>query len=113
MAQKVKVELVDDLDGTEADETIQFGIDGKNFEIDLNAENADKLREGMKEFVSAARKAQSKPARGSSRQAKRKGPDRERSAEIRAWAKEQGKEVNERGRIPAGIVAEYEAATGR
>ncbi|MDA2804061.1 histone-like nucleoid-structuring protein Lsr2 [Nocardiopsis suaedae] len=113
MAQKVKVELIDDLDGTEADETIQFGLDGKNFEIDLTTENADKLRKALQEFVGAARKAQNKPARGSTRQAKRQGPDRERSAEIRAWAKQQGKQVNERGRIPATIVAEYEAATGR
>jgi hypothetical protein len=88
MAQKVQVLLVDDLDGSEATETVTFGLDGASYEIDLSSGNAGKLR---KELA-------------------RTGPGRERSAQIRAWAKQRGYKVNERGRIPANIVAEYEAA---
>ncbi|MBB6120901.1 histone-like nucleoid-structuring protein Lsr2 [Nocardiopsis algeriensis] len=113
MAQKVQVFLVDDLDGGEAEETVTFGLDGSVYEIDLSAGNAAKLREALTPFVEAARKASPKPARGAGRRsASRNAPSRERSAEIRAWAKAAGKPVNERGRIPAAIVAEYEAIKG-
>ncbi|ASU85746.1 Lsr2 family protein [Nocardiopsis gilva YIM 90087] len=108
MAQKVQVLLVDDLDGGEAEETVAFGVDGTNYEIDLSADNASKLREAIAPYVDAARKAPAKAGRG--RKQQRSAPSRERSAEIRAWAKAAGKQVNERGRIPAAIVAEYEAA---
>lgn len=112
MAQKVQVFLVDDLDGGEAEETVTFGLDGSVYEIDLSAGNAAKLREALTPFVEAARKAPTKPARGQGRRGSRNAPSRERSAEIRAWAKAAGKPVNERGRIPAAIVAEYEAVKG-
>ncbi|MDA8368739.1 MAG: Lsr2 family protein [Nocardiopsaceae bacterium] len=108
MAQKVQVLLVDDLDGGEAEETVSFGVDGSAYEIDLSASNASRLREALAPFVEAARKAPAKSSRG--RRQQRNAPSRERSAEIRAWAKAAGKQVNERGRIPAAIVAEYEAA---
>ncbi|WP_067971214.1 histone-like nucleoid-structuring protein Lsr2 [Nocardiopsis trehalosi] len=111
MAQKVQVLLVDDLDGGEADQTVSFGVDGSAYEIDLSSENASKLREALAPFVEAARKAPAKGGRGAGRtRPQRNAPSRERSAEIRAWAKAAGKQVNERGRIPAAIVAEYEAA---
>jgi hypothetical protein len=93
MAQKVQVLLVDDLDGSEATETVAFGLDGASYEIDLSSGNAGKLRKELAHYVEHARKA-----------------GRERSAQIRAWAKQRGYKVNERGRIPANIVAEYEAA---
>lgn len=108
MAQKVQVFLVDDLDGGEAEETVSFGVDGTSYEIDLSGEHASKLREVLAPYVEVARKAQQKQTRGKRQQ--RNTPSRERSAEIRAWAKAAGKKVNERGRIPASIVAEYEAA---
>src|ERR1700761_8812350 len=95
MAQKVQVLLVDDLDGGEATETVSFGLDGSSYEIDLSTANADKIRK-----VSA-------PAR---RRRPRTGPGRQHSAAIREWAKQRGYHVNERGRIPANIVAEYEAS---
>ncbi|QVQ50963.1 Lsr2 family protein [Spiractinospora alimapuensis] len=108
MAQKVQVLLVDDLDGGEAEETVQFAVDGSAYEIDLSGKNAAKLRETLAPYVEVARKAQtSKGRRG---RLQRSQPSRERSAEIRKWAKEHGKQVNERGRIPQSIVAEYEAA---
>jgi hypothetical protein len=106
MAQKVQVLLVDDLDGSEATETVTFGLDGAAYEIDLSSGNAGKLRKELAHYVDHARKA-SAPAR---RRRARTGPGRERSAQIRAWAKQRGYKVNERGRIPANIVAEYEAA---
>ncbi|MFC4563880.1 Lsr2 family protein [Nocardiopsis mangrovi] len=111
MAQKVQVLLVDDLDGGEAEETVSFGVDGAAYEIDLSGNNASKLRDALAPFVEAARKAPAKGGRGSAR-AQRNAPSRERSAEIRAWAKAAGKQVNERGRIPAAIVAEFKAAQG-
>ncbi|GAB3490683.1 histone-like nucleoid-structuring protein Lsr2 [Nocardiopsis coralliicola] len=110
MAQKVQVLLVDDLDGGEADETVSFGVDGTTYEIDLSTDNASQLRDVLDRYVKAARKAPAKSGGRGRRQQQRSAPSRERSAEIRAWAKAQGKQVNERGRIPAAIVAEYEAA---
>jgi nucleoid-associated protein Lsr2 len=106
MAQKVQVLLVDDLDGSEATETVTFGLDGALYEIDLSSGNAGKLRKELAHYVEHARKA-SAPTR---RRRARTGPGRERSAQIRLWAKQRGYKVNERGRIPANIVAEYEAA---
>jgi hypothetical protein len=106
MAQKVLVQLVDDTDGSEAQETVSFSLDGVSYEIDLSSENARKLREALAHYVEHARKANA-PAR---RRRARTGPGRERSAQIRDWAKSRGFKVNERGRIPQNIVAEYEAA---
>ncbi|MEY9214758.1 Lsr2 family protein [Thermobifida halotolerans] len=108
MAQKVQVLLVDDLDGGEAEETVSFGIDGSSYEIDLSGDNAARLRAALAPFVEAARKAPSK--RNATRGKQRSTPSRERSAEIRAWAKAAGKQVNERGRIPQSIMDEYHAA---
>jgi hypothetical protein len=107
MAQKVQVLLVDDLDGGTATETVQFSLDGTAYEIDLSAANADKLRKELANYVDHARKASSG---GGRRRRPRTGPGRERSAEIRSWAKSRGYKVNERGRIPAAIIQEYEAA---
>jgi hypothetical protein len=105
MAQKVQVLLVDDLDGGEADETVSFSLDGVSYEIDLNSNNANKLRDSLTPFVEHARKAGVGRRRRS-----RAASSRERSADIRAWAKTHGIEVNERGRIPASVVEQYEAA---
>jgi hypothetical protein len=106
MAQKVQVLLVDDLDGSEATETVTFGLDGVPYEIDLSSGNASRLRNELAMYVEHARKASAL----SRRRRARTGPGRERSAQIREWAKARGFKVNERGRIPANIVAEYEAA---
>jgi hypothetical protein len=108
MAQKVEVLLVDDIDGGEADETVSFSLDGTTYEIDLSKRNAAKLREGLGPFVSSARKARKVPARGA--RGARTTNSRERSAEIREWAKNHGIKVNERGRIPAHVIEQYDAA---
>jgi hypothetical protein len=107
MAQKVQVLLVDDLDGSEATETVSFGLDGLAYEIDLSSGNAGQLRKELAQYVEHARKAGSVAGR---RRRARNGAGREQSARIREWAKDKGFKVNERGRIPANIVAEYEAA---
>lgn len=109
MAQQVKVILVDDLDGGDADETVKFAVDGASYEIDLNRTNADRLRDALAPFVGAARKAgRSSGGRGNRRGGS--GERRGRAADIRAWARTKSIDVNERGRIPARVVEMYEAA---
>ncbi|GAA0356709.1 Lsr2 family protein [Streptomyces olivoreticuli] len=111
MAQKVQVLLVDDLDGGEADETVTFALDGKSYEIDLTATNADKLREALADYVKSARRTGGRTAggRGKARAATGGSPD---TAKIRAWAKKNGYSVNDRGRVPADIREAYEKANG-
>ncbi|MUL41623.1 Lsr2 family protein [Streptomonospora sp. PA3] len=109
MAQQVQVLYVDDLDGGAAEETVSFSLDGRSYEIDLNSGNAESLRKALAPFVESARKAPRRKSAAVSRPKTRSG-DRERTAAIRAWAKQQGKPVNDRGRIPASIIAEYDAA---
>lgn len=105
MAQKVQVVLIDDIDGGPADETVRFALDGTTYDIDLSNANAARLRAALAEFVGHGRKVSSRPT--SRRPRSRRGG---RSAEIRAWAREQGLTVNERGRIPADLAAKYDAA---
>lgn len=109
MAQKVQVLLVDDLDGGEADETVTFALDGKSYEIDLNTSNADKLRDALSDFVQAGRRTGGRSSRGKGGRSSASSQD---TAKIRAWAKEQGYEVNDRGRVPASIREAYEKANG-
>lgn len=108
MAQQVKVVLVDDLDGGKADETVSFAVDGSSYEIDLSTKNAGKMRDALATYVASARKSAGRRSRGASRRAVPN--NRERASEIRAWAKSRNLKVNERGRIPADVVAKYDAA---
>ncbi|MDT3396838.1 Lsr2 family protein [Streptomyces sp. B1866] len=110
MAQKVQVLLVDDLDGVEADETVTFALDGKTYEIDLTTDNADKLREALEPYTRNGRRTggRSTGTRGGKvRTPSSSGQD---TAKIRAWAKENGYEVNDRGRVPASVREAYEKA---
>ena len=107
MTQRVTVELEDDLDGGPAAETLRFGLGGLEYEIDLSKKNASRFRRQIAPYIEHARKAGSRQRR----RAARAGSSRERSGDIRAWAKDQGIPVSERGRIPAGVVQQYEAAT--
>ncbi|GAA2720434.1 Lsr2 family protein [Actinocorallia aurantiaca] len=109
MARETIVRLVDDLDGGAADETVSFSFDGVAYEIDLSSTNAKKLRDSLTPFIEHSRRAGS-AKRGRTAGAKRGASNRERSADIRAWAKGQGIKVNERGRIPASVVEQYDAA---
>ena len=107
MATRIEVTLEDDLDGSPADETVRFAIGGSEYEIDLSKKNAKAFRKGLAPFVEHARKA----GRGQRRLPARTSAARERSGDIRAWAKAQGIPVNDRGRIPASVAGQYEAAT--
>ena len=109
MAQKVTVALEDDLDGGPADETVRFAIGGAHYEIDLSTSNAAAFRRQLAPFIDHARKA----GRGPRRRPGRPASSRERSGDIRAWAKQTGIAVSERGRIPASVIDQYEAATQR
>jgi pyridoxine/pyridoxamine 5'-phosphate oxidase len=107
MATKITVVLEDDLDGGPGDETVRFAVEGTEYEIDLNKKNAAALRKQLAPFVEHARKA----GRGQRRRPARSASSRERGSDIRAWAKEQGITVSDRGRIPASVVEQYEAVT--
>lgn len=107
MAQKVQVLLVDDLNGGTADETVNFGLDGVTYEIDLTAENASQLREALGTWVGSARKISGK-SRGAAR-GRRSGNAVDAQA-VRDWAKANGHAVSERGRISAEVKAAYDAA---
>ena len=112
MAQKVQTLLIDDLDGGEAESTVRFGLDGAEYEIDLSAKHAEALRKALEPYMSAARRASGsvvrRPGRNARRGATAAGPD---STSVREWAKAQGIEVKDRGRVPAELVVKFRAAT--
>lgn len=108
MATRIAIVLEDDLDGGPADQTLEFGLGGTDYKIDLSATNAARFRQQLAPFLEHARKA----GRGQRRRPGRPASARERSSQIRAWAKDQGIAVSDRGRIPAGIAEQYDAAHG-
>src|SRR5262245_44055858 len=114
MAQKVVVSLVDDLDGTSSDDisTVNFGLDGANYEIDLNDRNAERLRSTLERFIVAARRTGGRVKRSVARTgpATRPPASREQTKAVREWAKRAGHPVSDRGRIPADVVAAFEEA---
>lgn len=103
MAQKVNIVLVDDIDGSEAEGTVSFGLDGSSYEIDLSTDNAQKLRDALAPFIGHARRASSRGRRGRAAA----GPT---PGEIREWARSQGMEVSDRGRVSEEVRAAYTAA---
>ena len=105
MATKITVALEDDLEGGPANETVRFAIGGTGYEIDLNKKNARAFRKQLAPFVEHARKA------GRGQRRPRTSSSRQRSSDIRAWAKQQGIAVSGRGRIPARVAEQYDAAT--
>lgn len=110
MAQKVNIVLIDDIDGSEATETVVFGLDGTNYEIDLNEDHASALRDALASYVGHARKASSTRRRrsgSSSTASKDSGPS---AKEIREWAKSAGYDVPDRGRVSAEVREAYDAA---
>ncbi|MFD9789735.1 Lsr2 family protein [Streptomyces sp. NPDC059070] len=112
MAQKVQVLLVDDLDGGEADETVTFALDGKTYEIDLTTANADKLRGLLDPYTKSGRRTGGRAAGGRGKARAVAASGNQDTAQIRKWAKEQGYNVNDRGRVPADIREAYEKANG-
>lgn len=114
MAQRINVQLVDDIDGTDAVETVTFALDGQSYEIDLSEGNAAKLRDSLALFVSHGRRV-SGARRGRGAGAGRTASSSRASggpsaAEIRAWARENGHEVPDRGRVSAEVREAYDAA---
>jgi len=112
MAQKVQVILVDDVDGGEADETVSFALDGISYEIDVSATNAEAIRETLAPWVGHARRVGGR-AGGRGRSATQKSrPAAERTdlSDVRAWARENGFQVSDRGRVSSEVRAAYEAA---
>ena len=110
MAQKVTVVLEDDLTGGPAKQTVRFAFDGTGYEIDLNPKNAAAFGKQLAPYIEHARKAGRPQPRRPGRTA---ASNRRRSGDIRAWAKEHGLAVSERGRIPASVAEQYHAANGR
>ena len=114
MARTVQVEFFDDIDGSKADETLRYGLDGMNYEIDLNAQRTEKLRASLAEFITRSRRVgrgrvatSARPGGGGSARS-----DRAHNQAVREWAKDQGIAVSERGRIPRSVVEQYEATVG-
>ncbi|WP_442938277.1 histone-like nucleoid-structuring protein Lsr2 [Nocardioides sp. Root140] len=105
MAQKVNIILVDDIDDSEASETLTFGLDGVNYEIDLNEAHAQQLREALATYVGHGRRISGRRKSGSTVAASGTS-----AAEVRAWARDNGYDVPERGRIPSDVRAAYDAA---
>ncbi|MCA5924003.1 MULTISPECIES: histone-like nucleoid-structuring protein Lsr2 [Curtobacterium] len=115
MAQKVTVQLVDDLDDSPITSgegrTVEFAFDGSSYEIDLSNDNVDKFREALSDYIAAARKVSGRRTGGGS--APKSAPKRGNSEElgkIREWAKENGYEVSSRGRISTQVQEAYAAA---
>ncbi|MBC3192697.1 Lsr2 family protein [Pseudonocardia sp. C8] len=113
MAQQTTIILVDDLDGSEADEQVEFAVDGRTYEIDLSAENAARLRDSLAPYVAAARRVGGRrrgapaapgPSGGSS------ASERAANRAVREWAVAQGMKISERGRIPSSVLAAYQNA---
>lgn len=112
MAQKTTVQLIDDITGKEADETVTFSVDGVSYEIDLSVQNAEKLRGALEPYVTAGRRTSGSRASAqrrfsSSRSAQRGGTN---PKDIREWASKSGIELSPRGRIPSDVVKRYEEA---
>jgi hypothetical protein len=107
VAKEVITRLLDDLDGSEAAETVRFALDGRQYEIDLSAKNSDKLRKVLAPYIESAR------ASGSARRSggRRRGPDRDfEPAAVREWAAKKGIQLSSRGRIPGDVVEKFKAS---
>jgi hypothetical protein len=109
MAQKIQTLFIDDIDGGAAEGTVRFGLDGTDYEIDLNAQHTEELRTVLANYVAHGRKA-----RGTRRafRGRRSGAGAVDTAKVREWARGQGFDIKERGRVPANVVEKYQAAVG-
>ncbi len=111
MAQRITTLFIDDIDGDEAVGTVRFALDGTDYEIDLNSQNSDDLRNILRKYAALGRKVG-----GAARRTGRSGRGSRStlsSAEVRNWARMHNVEVKDRGRVPADIVEQYQAATGK
>ena len=105
MAQKIQTLFIDDIDGGAAEGTVRFGLDGTEYEIDLNARHTEELRKVLANYVAHGRRRGARRAfRG------RRGASAVDTAKVREWAKGQGFDIKDRGRVPASVVEKYQAA---
>jgi hypothetical protein len=109
MAQRVVVSVTDDLDGSDGAESISFGFDGLSYEIDLAPQNAARLGDALQPYIEAARRVRAAGPAAASRRGTRQAPGSDPAA-VRAWAASAGITVSGRGRIPASVTRQYEAA---
>lgn len=109
MAQKIQTLFVDDIDGGEADGTVRFGLDGTDYEIDLSVAHSEELHKALAPYIVHARRS------GGTRRAARgrRGGSAVDTHQVREWAREQGIEIKERGRVPADVMGQYRQATGQ
>jgi hypothetical protein len=110
MAQKIQTLFIDDIDGSEADGTVRFALDGAEYEIDLSSKHNEELRSSLRSYIDHARKV-SGARRGAPAHPGRKASTVDTVA-VRAWARENGYDIKDRGRVPADLVAKYRAAVG-
>jgi hypothetical protein len=112
MAQKVIREFIDDIDGSEAERTFTFAVDGTHYEIDLSSENIKEFNEAIAGFVESARKVKTSGGghRAHKTSASGSGRSREQTQAVRVWARQQGHSINDRGRIPASIQQAFDQA---
>lgn len=107
MASKTVVEVIDDLDGSKAEETVRFALDGTEYEIDLSSAHSKKLRDALQPFVQAGRRVGGKR---SGRPRVAAGRDGKQLKAIRDWAKQHGMQVSDRGRVSAEVQKAYNEA---
>jgi Lsr2 len=112
VATQTKVELIDDLTGDKADETVLFGIDGREFEIDLSRDHAGELRDNLARYLAKARRVGKLTAVSttSKRTSSGQRQSREQTASIREWARANGHNISDRGRIPLEVAKAFEDA---
>jgi Lsr2 len=107
MAQRTQVVFTDDLDGSEAVGTVRFALEGTSYELDLSQKNADQLAQSLEPCIAVARKTSDGPARRTGKSSRPVGP---RPQDVRAWAKDQGIDVKDKGRVPAELIVKFQAA---
>jgi hypothetical protein len=112
MAQKVQTLFVDDIDGSDAEGTVRFGLDGTHYEIDLNADHAGELRSMLAPYAKAGRRVTG-AARRTARSLGKAAANGFSTTEVRDWAKANGVVIKERGRVPAEVITQFRAATGK
>jgi Lsr2 len=110
VAQKIQTLFIDDIDGSEAEGTVRFGLDGAAYEIDLSAAHSSELRKSLEKYIAHARKVGRTTTRRALGRANRRGSSHIDNAAVRSWAREQGIDIKERGRVPASVIARYKEA---
>jgi Lsr2 len=110
MAQQIQTLFIDDIDGGAAEGTVRFALDGTDYEIDLSSKHSAELHDALRKYVDHARKVGGTVRRPSSRGGRR--PSTVDTMAVRAWARENGHDIKDRGRVPADLIVKYQAATG-